>query len=116
MDYTELIKAVATVLAIVVSMFVIPWIKKHIDAATLEKIITYVEIFVAAAEQIFDVSQWEEKKQYVLQRLAEMNFKIDAEALDSFIEAEVLKLHHELRSVATIVTDDTVEVEEPIED
>lgn len=109
MDYTELIKAVATLLAIVVSMFVIPWIKKHVDATTLEKIIKYVEIFVAAAEQIFPKEQREEKKQYVLQRLAEMNFKIDAEALDAHIEAAVLKLHHELKSVATIVTDDSIE-------
>ena len=116
MDYTELLKAIATVIFLVISMFVVPWIKKHIDAATLAKIITYVEIFVAAAEQIFDASQWEEKKAYVLQRLSEMNFKIDAEALDAHIEAAVLKLHHELKSVATIVTDDPVEVEEPIED
>lgn len=109
MDYTELIKAIATVLAIVVSMFVIPWIKKHVDAATLQKIIMYVEIFVAAAEQLYDATQGEEKKAYVLQRLAEMNFRIDAEALDAFIEAEVLKLHHELKSVATIVAEEPIE-------
>ena len=112
MDYTELIKSIATVLAIVVSMFVIPWIKKHVDAATLQKILTYVEIFVAAAEQIFDSTEWEEKKQYVLQRLEEMNFKIDAEALDAFIEAEVLKLHAELRSVPS---PEPADIEEPQE-
>lgn len=98
MDYTELIKAIATVLAIVVSMFVIPWIKKSVSTSTLNQILTYVEIFVAAAEQIFDAAQGEEKKAYVLQRLAEMNIKVDAEALDAYIEAEVLRLHSELKA------------------
>ena len=112
MDYTELLKAIATVIFLVISMFVVPWIKKHIDAATLDKIIMYVEIFVAAAEQIFPKEQCEEKKQYVLQRLAEMNFRIDAEALDAHIEAAVLKLHHELKSVATIVAEDTEDTED----
>lgn len=100
MDYTELISAIFKVVIIILSMFVIPWIKKKISADDLAKIMTYVEIFVAAAEQIFDVSQWEEKKAYVLQRLEEKNFKIDAEALDALIEAEVLRLHAELKAIA----------------
>ena len=99
MDYTELIKAIATVVFIVLSMFVIPWIKKTISAETLDKIFMYVEIFVAAAEQLFNASEGAEKKAYVLQRLAEMNFKVDPEILDAHIEAAVLKLHNELKEI-----------------
>ena len=102
MDYTELLKAIATVIFLVISMFVVSWIKKNISAANLEKIIKYVEIFVAAAEQIFDACQGEEKKAYVLQRMEEMGFHIDAEELDAHIEAAVLKLHHELKKVEEI--------------
>lgn len=97
MDYTDLIKAILLVLAIVISMFLIPWIKKNVSAATLANILKYVEIFVAAAEQIFDISQGAEKKAYVLQKLEEMNFKVNIEELDAYIEAAVLKLHNELK-------------------
>ena len=99
MDYTELVKAIATVIFVVISMFVVPWIKKNISAANLEKILKYVEIFVAAADQLFDACQGPEKKAYVLQRLEEMNFKVDSETLDAFIESEVLKLHNKLKEM-----------------
>lgn len=100
MDYTELVKAIATVIFVVISMFVVPWIKKNTSAAKLAKILKYVEIFVAAADQLFEACDGKEKKAYVLQRLEEMNFKIDSETLDAFIEAEVLKLHNKLKEYA----------------
>lgn len=101
MDYTELISAVLKVVVIVVSMFLIPWIKKRISANDLDKILTYIEIFVAAAEQIFTIEQFEEKKHYVLQRLAEIGVNIDSETIDAQIEAAVLRLHHELRDYSS---------------
>ena len=98
MDYTELVSTIIAVIVAIVSIFVIPLIKKHISSASLANILQYVEIFVTAAEQIFDIAQGEEKKMYVLQRLEEMNFHIDPEILDAQIEAAVLRLHAELRS------------------
>ena len=72
-------------------------IRRNISSATLENILKYIEIFVAAAEQIFDIAQGEEKKMYVLQKLGEMNFNVDPDILDAQIEAAVLRLHNELR-------------------
>ena len=97
MDYTDLIKAIITVLGVVITMFVVPWIKRNVSDATLQMILRYVEIFVAAAEQIFDASQGAEKKAYVLEKLAEKNFKVNIAEIDDYIEAAVLKLHKELK-------------------
>lgn len=96
MDYTQLMKAIITVIFVVIGMFLIPLIKKNISKETLDTILKYIRIFVAAAEQIYDVAQGPEKKAYVLERLAEMGFKIDSDIIDAQIEAEVLKLHNQL--------------------
>lgn len=96
MDYTQLMKAIITVIFVVIGMFLIPLIKKNISKETLDTILKYIRIFVAAAEQIYDVAQGTEKKAYVLARLAEMGFKIDSDIIDAQIEAEVLKLHNQL--------------------
>lgn len=98
MDYTEIISTIIALIIALISAFVIPLVKKNISSATLENILKYIEIFVAAAEQIFDIAQGEEKKMYVLQRLEEMNFNVDPEILDAQIEAAVLRLHNELRT------------------
>lgn len=96
MDYTQLMKTIITAIFVVIGMFLIPLIKKNISKETLDTILKYIRIFVAAAEQIYDVAQGTEKKAYVLARLAEMGFKIDSDIIDAQIEAEVLKLHNQL--------------------
>jgi hypothetical protein len=101
MDYTELIKAVVALIAIVLTTFLVPWIKKNVSAATLASILKYVEIFVAAAEQIYDASQGAEKKAYVLQKLAEKNFHVNIDEIDDYIEAAVLKLHNQLKETTS---------------
>ena len=57
MDYTQLMKAIITVIFVVIGMFLIPLIKKNISKETLDTILKYIRIFVAAAEQIYDVAQ-----------------------------------------------------------
>ena len=102
-DVTEIVRIVIALIVAVVSGFVIPWIKSKVDQNTLNKVLTYVEIFVAAAEQLYDKSEGALKKQYVLEKLEQMGFKIDANILDSEIEAAVLRLHHELRGDTEVV-------------
>ena len=81
----------------IIPLIMLTWSSKDYS---LEKIFKYVEIFVSAAYQLFEACDGKEKKAYVLQRLEEMNFKIDSETLDAFIEAEVLKLHNNLKEYA----------------
>ena len=96
-DVTEIVRLVIALVTVVLSAFVIPWVKSKVDQNKLNKILDYVEIFVAAAEQLYDKSEGALKKQYVLDKINQMGFKVDADVLDSEIEAAVLRLHHELR-------------------
>lgn len=96
MDYTEIIKAIIALITALVSAFFIPWLKAKIDAETLKKVSTYVDIAVSAAEQIYAAVDGDAKKSYVLRYLADKGIQFDSETIDNLIEASVLKLHHEL--------------------
>lgn len=96
MDYTQIISAVIALVSALVSAFLIPWLKTKIDANKLQTIKTYVEIGVKAAEQLYAATDGEEKKDYVINFLAEHGIRFDVSTIDQLIEAAVLQLHHEL--------------------
>lgn len=96
-DITPIAEAIITIIVTIVGAFVIPMIKRKIGAEKLTKILKYIEVFVAAAEQLFDKTACEAKKQYVLDKIAEKGFKIEPEILDAEIEAAVLYLHNMLK-------------------
>lgn len=96
MDYTQIISAVIALISALISAFLIPWLKTKIDADKLQTIRAYVEIGVKAAEQLYDATDGQAKKAYVLRFLAEKGITFDSEVIDKLIEAAVLQLHHEL--------------------
>ena len=95
-DLTPILNAVIALLAALVTAFVIPWIKRKTNAQDREDLLRWVEIAVAAAEQLWDSTQGEEKKKAVMTFLWEKGFTFSESEIDSAIEAAVLKLHHEL--------------------
>ena len=96
MDVTEIIEAILTIVAVLVSAFLIPFLKKKIDANTLNKILDYIRIFVTAAEQIFDRADGEAKKQYVINQLNNIGINFDEAVVDAAIESMVLDIHSQL--------------------
>lgn len=101
-DITQIVVIVIELLVLIAMTFVIPWIKQKVGAEKLKQILEYVDIFVSAAEQLYEKNEGELKKQFVLAsingKLEELNLKVDAETINSAIEAAVLKLHAELYS------------------
>lgn len=100
MDYTEILSLIIKLIVAIVSAMLVPYLKSKYSAAQLDKALAYVDIFVAAAEQLYDVTQGELKKEYVLKQLAAKGFKINSGVIDAQIEAAVLRLHSEIRSEA----------------
>ena len=79
--------------ALIITAFVIPWIRSKTTAAQFEKIKMWVTVAVEAAEQLYTGSgRGAEKKAYVVEFLNSKGFKIDAETLDKLIEAAVFNL------------------------
>lgn len=95
-DITPIIQAVVTLAVALITAFVIPWLKNKIGAQNMDEFMRWVQIAVAAAEQLYDSTDGDEKKAYVVNFLASKGFKVDTEELDNAIEAAVLELHNAL--------------------
>lgn len=96
-NLTGIISAVLTLIVAVLSAFLIPLIKRKVDAEKLATIQFWVGIAVDAAEQVFrDGGLGAEKKKYVVNFLEARGFSIDAEELNNLIEAAVLEMKNEL--------------------
>lgn len=92
-DITPIVEGIITVAILVITTFVIPWIKGKVDAQKWDKAMDLVLIAVNAAEQIYRESgMGEKKKAYVLAFLNSKGLTLDAETIDAMIEAAVLDL------------------------
>lgn len=95
-DVTAIVNAVIALIAIVVSVFVIPWIKSKTTSQQREDLIAWVKIAVAAAEQIYNGAKMgAEKKQYVLDFLTKNGFAVNEDSVNVAIEAAVKQLNSE---------------------
>lgn len=96
MNITEILEAVVYLIVAALSLFVIPAIKNKVGAQNMAAFLKWVDIAVAAAEQLYDSADGKAKKEYVLSYLSGKGFCVDGEELELAIEAAVNRLHHEL--------------------
>lgn len=96
MNITEILEAFVYVFVAIVSLFVIPFIKSKVGAQNMDEFLRWVDIAVAAAEQLYDSTDGSMKKHYVLNYLTDKGFVVDEAELNLAIEAAVNRLHHEL--------------------
>ena len=93
-DLTPIANAVIAVVAVAITVYLVPWIKNRTTAAQREEINAWVKIAVQAAEQIYRGSgKGPERKQYVLDYLTDKGFTLDASSIDKMIEAAVLEIN-----------------------
>ena len=117
-DLTPVFQAIISVVSVIALLYLVPFIKKKVNAEKLSQILKWVETLVACADQIYERHEGAEKKQYVIDRLttilADHGLLIDLTVLEDLVEAEVLRLHSELKAMDVI--EDGGEVEEPVDD
>lgn len=97
MNATEIFAAVIELLVALAVALLIPYIKNRISAEKLENALTYVDIFVGAAEQLYEATDGEAKFEFVFEELREKGIELDYDELEAAIESAVLRLHAELR-------------------
>ena len=95
MNLTRIVELVIALVSTLISIFLIPWIRSKTSSEDLKNLQAWVEIAVAAAEQLYGSELRLEKKRWVLNYLESNGFIVDP-SIDSMVEAEVLKLHREL--------------------
>lgn len=96
MNITEIIEAIVAVFVVIMSLVVIPFIKSRIGEQNMDNFLKWVEIAVAAAEQLYDSADGPVKKRYVLNYLYSKGFTVDETEMNLAIEAAVNRLHNEL--------------------
>ena len=95
-NLTPIFQAAILLVAAIVTTFVVPWIKSKAKNEDMAIFLRWVEIAVAAAEQLYESTDGEKKKAYVLAYLNGKGYTVDVDDLENAIEAAVLKLHNEL--------------------
>ena len=97
MEYniTTIIQAVFALIAAVITVIVIPYIKSKTTAQQQTDIEGWVRVAVSAAEQLYKGSgRGDEKKAFVLDWLKKRHIAVDEAKLDAMIEAAVYWLNH----------------------
>ena len=97
-DLTPVMNAAIALLAALVTAFVIPWMKRNTTRKDREELLKWVEIAVAAAQQLCHQLEGEQRKEYMLNFLAGKGYDVHSAEVDSAIEAAVLKLHRQLEA------------------
>lgn len=98
-DLTPMINAFITLFAALITAFVIPWIRRNTSAKDREELLKWVEIAVAAAQQLYHQLDGAQRKEYVRNYLNTKGYDVSDKDVDNAIEAAVLKLHRELEAV-----------------
>lgn len=93
MDYTQIILTFMALLGAIITTVVVPWIRRKLSESQQRDLQFYLRILVAAAETAFkDDGAGAEKKQWVIDRLAEYGIHFDVDLVSDAIEAMVREL------------------------
>lgn len=92
-DITNIVAAIVMLLVAAATTFLIPLLKKKMDASKFEELKKWAEVGVQAAEMIYKgTGLGAQKKEYVLEFLEERGYSIDTEVINAVIEAAVLDM------------------------
>ena len=92
-DLTQLLQALVTLAAAVITAVLVPYIKEKYGAEKLARIKTWARAAAAAAEKLYEGSgRGGEKLQYVIDFLESKGFGADRASLEKIVEAELYGL------------------------
>lgn len=95
-DLTPIINALILIVAAVVSVYVIPWIKSKKTTEETKNLVAWAEIAAAAAQQLYYHLDGETRLAHALGVMREAGFDVDTIEVRNAVEAAVLKLHNAL--------------------
>ncbi len=96
MEITSILEAVIALAVAVVTVFLLPWLSSKTTAEERRELLGWVDIAVAAAQQLYHQCSGQQRLEYALSVLEEKGFDVDNGAVVDAVEAAVLKLHRKL--------------------
>lgn len=92
-NITDIMSAIIALAAAILTTFVVPAMRRKMDAEDFEELLKWVKIGVQAAEMIYKgTGMGKVKKQYVREFLLSHGYELDEAELDAAIESAVLEL------------------------
>lgn len=111
-DLTPIANAVITLAALLITTFLIPWIKAKVSAERFAEIQKWTTIAVEAAEMIYRESgMGEAKKKYVDNYLKSKGYTLDQDTVDALIEAAVKEMQQKEAIIISPITDEGADVD-----
>lgn len=93
MDITDIIIGALTVIAGIITVFVVPLIKEKLTAVQRQRVMDYVTVAVKAAEQLFPTVDGEKlgrkKLEYVAELLESKGIKFDVDDIYDEVRAKI---------------------------
>lgn len=90
---TGLTKAIISVVLILVSAYVIPWLKSYVGQNKYDMVVEFAEIVVRSAEKMYTPEEWAQKKAYAVNMLSkkakELGLEIGEKEINAIIEGAV---------------------------
>ncbi len=84
-DLTPILQALIGLLATVITVKLVPWIKARTTAQQQAMLGTAVDVLVYAAEQLYGAGNGDEKFQYVADRLREKGLALDVDMIEAAV-------------------------------
>ena len=94
-DITPIIQALITLVSLVITGFIIPWLRQRLSNEKREKLRSWVAVAVRAAEQLYGSKTGLQKKEYVVTFLLSKGLVFDVDEVTAMIESEVYQLTKE---------------------
>ena len=106
-NLTPILEAVIALAVAIITVFVIPWINSKTTAQDREELLKWVDIAVAAAQQLFHHMDGAQRLDYALGILESKGFDVDDSAVINAVEAAVLSLHQQLEGTTNDGNEDS---------
>lgn len=102
-DLTPILNALIALLGLLLTTFLIPWIRTKISNEKLEEVKKWTAVGVKAAEMIYKESGMGNiKKAYVRRFLESKGYKLDIDTVDALIEATVREMQQEAFEIVAV--------------
>ena len=95
MDITPIIEIIMSVLMIVFSAYILPYLVRRFGISKVQDAYTIIKLLVESAEQTTTVQNaGKQKKKQVIERLKDYNITLDEAKVSELIESAVLELNN----------------------
>lgn len=94
-DLTPLFQAIIGIASVLITGFLLPWLKTKFSTEQLAKAQTWVGIGVYAAEKLYGAGNGDAKLAYVEALLAQHRIRLDTQTLKALVDSEIKRMEQD---------------------